>query len=116
MQGDYGVGLGFTRYPAVAKSTGPGQVWFGFVGKGKGKGWSKKKGDLLGHVEDNVLKYIRCKETMGLGWVSLPIRLSPKVLALSRFGLLWLGKGNGKGGQREREKMPKYATKPSKNR
>ena len=53
---------------------------------------------------------------MGLGWVSLAIRLSPKVLALARFGLLWLEKGNGKGGQREREKMPKYATKPSKNR
>ena len=45
MQGDYGVGLGFTRYPAVAKSTGPGQVWFGLVGKGKGKGWSKRKGE-----------------------------------------------------------------------
>ena len=87
-----------------------------FLEKGKGKWWSKKKGDLLGHVEDNVLKYIRCKETMGLGWVSLAIRLSPKVLALARFGLVWLEKGKGKGGQREREKMPKYATKPSKNR
>ena len=71
---------------------------------------------LLGHVENNVLKNIRCKETMGLGWVSLAIRLFSKVLALARFGLLWLEKGNGKGGQREREKMPKYATKPSKNR
>ena len=41
---------------------------------------------LLGHVEDNVLKYIRCKETMGLGWVSLAIRLSPKVKESKRKG------------------------------